>query len=385
MPLTRDVPRMAICLPDAYAMQFRYRRHLGWLLAVVAVLLVVRAILPYVVRHYLNARMDRMGSYHGQIADIDLHLWRGAYSIEGLRIVKVDGRFPAPLLDAPHTDIALSWIALGHGVFRGKITFARPTINFIAGHGEGDSQTGKGVDWRSKLKMLAPMRLDEINVAGGTVTFQSFVAHPRVDLKMTDVNGTVTNLTNIQRRSGNRVAELHATAKILGDAPFETRANFDPLNHFGDFYYELRATHIQLVRVNDLARAYAGLDFASGTGDFTMELQARNGQLDGYATPIFHDLQLFSWKKDVEQEKKGPLALAWEAVAQGVTSVFKNHAKDQFATRVPISGRIDDKHLDTEQAIINVLRNAFVKAYTPQLEHLQPAPVMGGSETDRKN
>ena len=354
-------------------MKPHHRRHLGWLLVVILLLVIARALLPYAVRHYLNARMDRMGEYHGQITDISLHLWRGGYTINGLRIVKTTGKLPAPLLDTPRADIELSWFALSHGVFRGKVNFTAPTVNFVEGHGEGDSQTGKGVDWRAELKLLAPMRLDEINVSNGTVTFQNFVSNPRVDLKMTDVNGTVTNLTNIQRRKGNRVATLHAIAKILVDAPFETDASFDPLSHFGDFSYQLQATGIQLTRANALAQAYAGLDFAGGTGTFSMELEARNGQLDGYAKPIFHDLKIFSWKQDVVQDKKGPIKLAYEALAQGVVTLFENHANDQFATRVPISGRIDDKQLDTSQAIIGVLRNAFIKAYTPQLGKLKPA------------
>lgn len=354
-------------------MKPHHRRHLGRLLVVILLLVIARALLPYVVKHYLNTRMDRMGDYHGQIADIDLHLWHGAYTINGLRIVKTTGKLPAPLLDTKRADIELSWFALSHGVFRGKVNFTEPTVNFVEGQGESGSQTGKGVDWRAELKLLAPMRLDEVNVSQGTVTFQNFVSNPRVDLKMTDVNGTVTNLTNIQRRHGNRVATLHATAKILGDASFETSASFDPLNHFGDFSYQLQVTGIKLTRANALAQAYAGLDFAGGSGTFTMELEARNGQLDGYAKPIFHDLKLFSWKQDVEQDKKGPVKLAYEALAQGVVSLFENHANDQFATRVPISGRIDDKQLDTSEAILGVLRNAFVKAYAPQLRKLRPA------------
>lgn len=98
------------------------------------------------------------------------------------------------------------------------------------------------------------MRRDEINVINGTVTFQSFVSNPRVDLKMTDVNGAVTNLTNSQRRNGNRGAELHATAWILDDAPFATQASFDPLSHFGDFSCELRASDIDLTKANDRTR-----------------------------------------------------------------------------------------------------------------------------------
>lgn len=361
-------------------MAFRYRRHLHVTLIVIAVLLIARALLPYAVRHYLNARMDQMGDYHGHIADIDIHLWRGAYSIDDLRIDKRTGKLPVPLLQAPRTDIALSWRALGHGVLRGRIDFTRPTVNFVDGRGEGDSQSGKGVDWRAKLRLLAPIRLDEVNVHGGTVTFQSFVASPRVDLKMTDVEATATNLTNINRRRGSRVAELRATARLLGDAHLRSQATFDPLSHFGDFAYQLQVSGVDLTRANDLARAYAGLDFAGGHGDFTMELQAHDGALEGYAKPLFKDLQIFSWKQDVEQEHKNPLRLAWEAVAQGVTSLFKNHAKDQFATRVPISGRIDQRQLGTFAGILGVLRNAFVQAYTPQLEHLTPAPDKAGAD-----
>jgi hypothetical protein len=284
-----------------------------------------------------------------------------------------------PLLDARRTDIALSWRALSHGVLRGKLDFTGATLNFVDGGGKGDSQTGKGVDWRDKLQLLTPMRLDELNVHDGTVTFRNFVSSPRVDLKMTQVEGTAVNLTNADRRGGRRVADLHATARVLGDAPLETWASFDPLERGGDFGFQLAVHEVKLVRANDLARAYAGLDFAGGEGDFTMELQAKDGRLDGYAKPLFKGLKIFSWKQDVEQEKKNPLKLAWEAVAQGVTSVFKNHAQDQFATRVPISGRIDDKRLGLFPSVLGVLRNAFVKAYSPALEHLPDAPESKGS------
>ncbi|MDQ6646171.1 MAG: DUF748 domain-containing protein [Pseudomonadota bacterium] len=359
-------------------MTFRYRRHLGVLLALVVLLLIARAMLPYAVKHYLNARMDKMGDYHGHIADIDIHLWRGAYSIDQLRIVKQTGKVPVPLLEAPRTEIELSWRALTHGRVRAKLAFQHPVLNFVDGSGKGDTQSGTGVNWRQKLKLLAPIRLDEVSVTNGTVAFQNFVSSPRVDLKMTDVNATASNLTNVTGQGGSRVANLQATAKILGQAPLETHATFDPLEDKGDFKFDLRISHVDLTKANQLARAYAGLDLSSGHGDFTMQLQAKDGQLNGYAKPLFHDLQIFSWKQDVQQDKKNPLQLAWELAAQGVTSLFKNHAKDQFATRIPITGRIDDKKLSTFDAIVGVLRNAFVKAYSPSLENLKPASDAAG-------
>src|SRR5690606_6146288 len=109
-------------------------------------------------------------------------------------------------------------------------------------------------------------------------------------------------------------------------------------------------------------------------GDFVMELRARDGYLEGYAKPLFRDMQIFSWEQDVEQDDRNPLRIAWEAVSEAVTSIFTNREKQQFATRVPSSGRIDDRELGTGRAIVNGLRNAFVEAYTPHLENLAPAP-----------
>ncbi|HET7359550.1 MAG TPA: DUF748 domain-containing protein [Rhodanobacteraceae bacterium] len=354
-------------------MKWRYRIPL-WALALVVVLVVVRLSLPYVVRHYLNGRLAHMGDYSGHVADVDLHFWRGAYSLDDLRVTKVSGKVPVPLLNTPRMDIAVSWRALRHGHVRASVDFRRPVLNFVDGSGKADSQAGTGVDWRAQLQKLIPVRLDEVNVHDGTVTFRNFVSSPRVDLKATDVQGSVVNLTNANRARGRRVATLHATANILGQAPLETSARFDPLEKHGDFSFELRVLRIQLTRLNDLARAYANLDFSSGHGDFVMELDARDGQLTGYAKPLFKDMQIFSWKQDVEQEHKNPFRIAWEALAQGVTWIFSNHAQDQFATRIPISGRVDDKKLGFFRAVLNVLHNAFVKAYTPQLEHLRPAP-----------
>lgn len=356
-------------------MKLTHVHKFGWLLvAMIVVLIMVRIAMPYWVRHYLNDRIAHMGSYHGSMEAVHLQIWRGSYTIENLRIQKDGAPANEPFLVAPRTEITISYGAMFHGHLRGKADFYDAVVNFIDGKTESERQTGKGVNWSDELNILIPAEVDEINVHNGTVTFRNFVSSPRVDLKMTDVNSTVTNLSKARRGDGSRVATLHTTAMVLGDAPMETNASFDPGNHFGDFSYHIHVTHIQLVRANDLARAYTGLDFAGGTGDFTMVLKARNGELEGYAEPVFKDLQLFSWKQDVEQEKKGPVKLLYEAAAQGVVSLLKDQSNDQFVARVPISGRIDDSEVGKPQAIFNVLHTSFLHAYKAQLDHIKPAP-----------
>jgi len=41
-----------------------------------------RAFLPWAVRDYVNRTLDRNPLYEGKIGDVQIHLWRGAYSIQ---------------------------------------------------------------------------------------------------------------------------------------------------------------------------------------------------------------------------------------------------------------------------------------------------------------
>ena len=58
-------------------------------LAIVAVVLIAtRAALPYAVKDYVNRTLHGLEAYDGSVDDVDLALWRGAYRIDGIRIVK---------------------------------------------------------------------------------------------------------------------------------------------------------------------------------------------------------------------------------------------------------------------------------------------------------
>ncbi|HTV84786.1 MAG TPA: DUF748 domain-containing protein [Dyella sp.] len=351
-------------------------RKLGWsLLALLLALAALRLLLPGWIRRDLDGRIASMGPYHGSIGEVNLHLWRGGYTLHDLRIDKLDAPGKEPFLIAPRTELTVSFAALLHGRLRGDVESYDATVNFIDGKTEGERQLGKGVNWSDELNILLPVEVDRIRVHNGTITFRNVASDPRVDLTMNHVESTVTNLSAAKSTTGKRVATLDTTATVLGDAPLETHATFDPANRFGDFDYHIRITHIQLVRANALARAYTGLDFAGGTGDFTMDLKASNGELKGEAQPVFKDLKLFSWKKDVEEEKKGPIKLLYQAAAQGVASLLKApSSNDQIVTKVPISGRIGNSQIGGSQAIYEVLRHAFAEAYKEQLEHLEPSP-----------
>src|ERR1043166_5332888 len=223
-----------------------------------------------------------MGDYHGHVEDIDIHLWRGAYTLNGLVIEKATGKVPVPLLNSPRLDLSISWKEIFHGGLVGKAEFDQPELNFVDGGASGNGQSGRGVDWRAQLVELHRHQ----RVVDGKVFFRNFISNPPVDLRATNVNAVVENLTNVRDKQGKRVADLEVHADVLGQAPLEMKASFDPFEDFQDFTYDLKITDIELTRLNKLFQAYAKLDAASGHGDIVVQLEAKDGALTGYAKPI---------------------------------------------------------------------------------------------------
>ena len=355
-------------------MKRRYSFPMWLVLGLVALVLVLHFALPYVVRDYLNNKLADMGDYRGHVVDVDLAWWRGAYRINGLEIVKADGEVPVPLLLAPSIDLAVSWRSLWyeHGVVA-SVLFERPEVNFVDGGADAENtQTGAGVDWREQLEKLLPITLDEVRVVDGKLAFHNYTSQPQVSIEATDVNASLYNLTNVADKRGERVANFEGKALLLGHAPLEATAVFDPFENFQDFEFRVRATDVELRRLNDFASAYGKFDFNAGSGDVVVEANAENGQLSGYIKPLLRDVDVFNWQQDVENDKKGLFRSIWEALVGGSETVLKNQQKNQFATRVELSGSVKNQNVSPFQAFIAILRNGFVQAFNARYENAPP-------------
>ena len=55
-------------------------------------LVIIRALLPFWVRDYVNRKLSEVPEYRGHVAAVTLHLWRGAYQIHHVRDRKDDWR-----------------------------------------------------------------------------------------------------------------------------------------------------------------------------------------------------------------------------------------------------------------------------------------------------
>jgi hypothetical protein len=53
--------------------------------------------------------------------------------------------------------------------------------------------------------------------------------------------------------------------------------------------------------------------------------------------------------------------------------VLENHSRDQVATRIDLSGPVDDPQASTLEIVLHLIENAFFKAILPGLDRLRTA------------
>jgi len=360
----------------------RYKRGFGWTLgAILLVLLLIWVLAPFAIKHYLNKRVfDDMGNYTGYVADVDLSLLKGSYVLRDLVLWRKGGNRDIPFFQVEALSISVSWEALWHGSILASVLVDKGALNFLDARKPEDRQSGKGTNWLSVLDELLPTKLHRLEIKRSSIAFKNLDAKPKIDLRATDIEAVVTNLTNVKDENGRRVANASATASLLDGAFLAAEAQFDPFN-FNDFVFAGKMHGIHLPQANDFTTHYLNVDFEDGEGELYVELEAVDGKLSGYAKPLFQNVNILSWRQDVEEQKDNPFQLLWEAGLGFFKTLFTNSETKTVATQIDIRGTIDKAEVNSWQAVFGVIKNAFIKAVQSNFDQL--TPLTGSDEKSK--
>lgn len=342
------------------------RSNLQIIVIIVALLVGLRVALPYLVKWYVNKTIDEMPEYDGRIGDVDMKLWRGAYEIESIDIIKTDGDVPVPFFSSKRVEFSVEWRAIFQGALVGEIEFDSPVINFVNGPSKEDQQAGVDKPWLDMIKKLFPLDINRFAVNNGSVHFRDFSSKPKVDLEVDRIKMVATNLTNSSKLSRTLVATIGMSARTFKESDLRIDARLDPSTDKATFDLNLKLEPVSLTKLNDFSRAYGGFDFEKGTLALAMELASADGKLTGYVKPLLDDVAVIDLKEDV----KNPLKLAWEGLIGGVTRLFRNQPKDRLATKIPISGTLNNTKVGVFPALGNILKNAFIGAFKGDVENV---------------
>lgn len=362
------------------------RKTFFWIIFVlVALLIIVRLLLPFIVTKYVNKVLSEIPGYWGSISDVDIALIRGAYVIEDLKLFKIDGNKRVPFIDIPEIDLSIEWSALFDGAVVGEVIFISPSLNFIGGDkknaaGQTDNQTGENVDWTVPVKRLMPLQINRLEVIRGNIVFYDFTTNPQVDISLQQLNATATNLNNAERQETALPSRVMATATSIGKGLLTMEMDINVLKDIPDLDMDLKFEGVEMPALNDFFLAYANVDIEKGTFNLYSEITIKEGVIEGYVKPVAQGVQIMNWKKD----NQNLFNLIWQSIVGFLAEIFENQSRDQFATKIPLEGNLKNIQTDTWPSIWNIFRNAFVKAFEKNTDDSVEFEESGASKKDNK-
>lgn len=333
---------------------------------VLAIVLVgVRLALPYIVKDYVNNRLQQMESYTGSVEAVHLAIWRGAYTIDDILIEKRAATGNEPFFSADRLKLSLQWRALFNGALVGKANFEGAELNLIQSDDKQERQLGDENDWNDTLSDLFPFTFNEITVVDGVVRFRAPGISRKEALVLHSVDFSLRNLTNVFEADQRTFASFDLNGITLGEGTLQINGKLDPGAEEPIFEVAAELQKVALPELNPWLENYAGVNAKEGTFALFTEFVAENGAFNGYVKPIAKNIDVTT----PEEDEDNILRKAWTGLVELAATIFKNQSEDQLATRVPISGSTDDPDADVLTTIVNILRNAFISAFSNSLEN----------------
>lgn len=341
------------------------RRWLGIALTIVALMVVARLALPYIILNYANKSLAQLDGYFGHIEDIDLSIIRGAYKIDSIFIHQVDSATgkQTPFLAADMIDLSIEWRSLLKGTLAGKVIVDRPVMRFTKTEVEPKEIQRDSSDFRQVLEDLMPLEINRLEFRNGEIQYVDNTSRPKVDISMTDVDVVALNLRNSYDSVSLLPATINAQATIY-DGRLEMGMRLNPLADVPTFDLNAEWQHTNLAKLNEFFQAYAKVDVNKGTFGLYAEVAAKDGRFTGYVKPLLEDIDVLG----MEDRDDNVLRKAWEGLAGALSEVFENQAKETFATKIPLEGKIENPKANIFFAIVQILENAFISALQPAID-----------------
>lgn len=338
------------------------------LLGIVIVLIIFRLMLPSIVKNYVNKELNDLPGYTGHVEDIDIHLLRGAYAIDGLVLKKRTDTSSYPFLQINRTDLSVEWKQIFKGKLVGEVILDRPSIHILAETADLSKEPSKE-HWTETLKDLMPLTINKLEVTNGKFTYLDRSSSPDIDLHIDSMRLIALNLANVEDSSSTKLpSTLSLSGTSIGQGHLKVDMKVNALKEIPDFDMNMQLTSVNLTSLNNFIKAQGKFDVERGNLDIYSELDLMDGELNGYVKPFIKNIKVLDWKSDNEKEEGGILNAAKEAVIGLFSKAVENPKRKEIATTVPIQGNVNNPETSGWATFLGILKNAFIEALNRGIE-----------------
>jgi hypothetical protein len=145
----------------------------------------------------------------------------------------------------------------------------------------------------------------------------------------------------------------------MGAGRFDVNGRFRSDAAGAEVGLELAVQELALPTLNEALVAHGALPLASGTFSLALDANVRSGRISGQVTPLFTDVEAR------EKEDAGLVRSLAKTTIDAVAGLLENERGD-IATRTTLSGTLPSPTVGVWEALVGLLRNAYVEAVAPE-------------------
>lgn len=365
---------MSLSRSDRFSADMHKRTWFTVIVVTVLLLIFARIGAPYAVQYYINQQINQTKGITGQVGDVDLHLYRGAYSVDDIEIYDVDEQSsPKPLLSVKTLDFSLAWSAVLNGNLVTNMVFSQPKIVVYDKDTTTPEQNQQVKDertWIGLANNLVVFSIDTLKIIDGKVSLVNQTKKGEIPTYIANINADIKNITNAQNLMKTLVTSVDVTGDLMGEATLTLVGKLDPFSEQANFDFNMEVQRFSVKQIQTVFNVYTPFDIEAGGIDGAMELAAKSNEVSGYAKAGVYDLSIFSWREDVEKDDDGLFTIIFEGGADLLSAILENDESQLVAARIPIEGTLDNTDISTFQAVVSILKNAFFDATKMQVDDI---------------
>lgn len=194
------------------------------------------------------------------------------------------------------------------------------------------------------------VKIDQIIVAGGDVSYSDRFVKPGYDAHLTDLDGSLRGLSSDK----DSVADLLVKAMVDHSAPVDISGQLNPLRKDRVLDIKARVTDIDLTSVSTYSGRYIGYGISKGKLSMNVAYQIRDRKLTAQ-NQLYLDQLTFGDRVDSPNATHLPVQLAVALLRD------RNGVID---LNLPISGTLDDPQFSVGGILLRAFVNLITKAVT---------------------
>jgi hypothetical protein len=203
------------------------------------------------------------------------------------------------------------------------------------------------------------IKIHKLEVVDSQAVYINDTQNPHYKLSISNLYLELTNLSN---HFSQGPAHLVLRGRFMDSGVTTIRGDFRPEKAGSDFDLDLAIRDASLPALNNLLRAYGRFDVQSGQLSFFSQVKVRRGEMKGYVKPLFTNVKVYDPAKD---KNKSVVHQAYEMAVGAAAKVVTNSSTQKVATKVDLSGKLDNPNVSTWQALVQFVQNGFVNAILP--------------------